>query len=117
MRSLSSGLRTRGKIENLSLSGCRMHMSDLHWFRRGDSVELTFNVRQLPLRVQASIRQLDPRTSVGVEFTLITDRGRRLLTELIHELDETQRDRLLQNQAQEGEPTDPASAARMPEER
>ncbi len=58
MRALTSGLRATGKIENLSLGGCRILVEQPHGFRQGENVEMTFCVRQLPLRVQASIRQL-----------------------------------------------------------
>ena len=88
IRSLSSGFRANGKIENLSLSGCLMQLSDRHWFRAAESVEMTFCVRQLPLRVQASIREMHAGKGVGVEFTLLTERGKRQLLELISELDE-----------------------------
>lgn len=88
MRSLASGFRAVGKIEDLSLGGCLMELSDRFWFHEGEPVEMTFCVRQLPLRVQGSIRQLHPNKGLGVEFTLLTERGKRQLLELIRELDE-----------------------------
>lgn len=92
MRSLVSGFRTQGKVENLSLSGCKVQLSggQEHRFHRGEKVEMTFCVRQLSLRVQASIRQMRGGESeaIGVEFTLLTERGRRQLQELIDELNQ-----------------------------
>lgn len=94
MRSLGSGFRASGKVENLSLGGCLLHIEDRHSFRRGESVEMTFCVRQLPLRVQASVRQLYPGYVVGVAFTLLSARGKRQLETLIEELAEILRDQL-----------------------
>ena len=65
-----------------------LHLEDRHGFRRAESVEMTFCVRQLPVRVQASIRQLYPGYVVGVAFTMLSERGKRQLTTLIDELDE-----------------------------
>jgi hypothetical protein len=87
-------LRATGKIENLSLGGCRIQMADRHGFRQGEKVEITFIVRQLPLRVQASIRQLHPGNGVGVVFTLLSERGKRQLLDLIDELAELLRDQV-----------------------
>lgn len=94
MRSLSSGFRAAGKVENLSLSGCLMQLRDRYWFRAGEEVEMTFCVRQLPFRVQARVREIHPGKGVGVEFTLLTERGRRQLLVLIDELDEMVRGRV-----------------------
>ena len=94
MRSLSSGIRAVGKIENLSLGGCRIQVGDRHTFREGENVEMTFTVRQLPLRVQASIRQLHSSDAVGVAFTLLSERGRSQLQALIEELGEILRDQV-----------------------
>jgi hypothetical protein len=78
----------RGRIANLSLGGCLIHLGDGDGFRKGEAVEMTFCVRQLPVRVQGSVRQLDPHLVIGVEFTMISERGKRQLRELIVELGE-----------------------------
>ncbi len=88
MRGLSSGFRAVGKIENLSLSGCLMQLRDRYWFRAGEEVEMTFCVRQLPFRVGGRVREIHPGKGVGVEFTLMTERGGHQLLVLIGELDE-----------------------------
>jgi len=93
MRSLSSGIRAVGKIENLSLGGCLIHLANQHGFRKGETVEMTFTIRQLPLRVQASVRQLHS-DAAGVAFTLLSERGRRQLQLLIDELSELLRDQV-----------------------
>lgn len=94
MRSLSSAVRAVGQIENLSLGGCRILVGDRHGFREGEKVEMTFTVRQLPLRVQASVRQLHSGHAVGVEFTLLSERGKIQLLALIDELAEVHRDQV-----------------------
>ena len=44
---------------------------------------MTFCVRQLPVRVRASIRQLYPGYVVGVAFTMVSERGKRQLRTLM----------------------------------
>ncbi len=86
VRSLVSGLCARGRIANLSLGGCRMQLGEGHCFRKDDEVEMTFCVRQMPLRVQGVVRQANPGQALGIAFTLLTERGKRQLRELILEL-------------------------------
>jgi hypothetical protein len=78
----------RGGIANLSLRGCLIDPREEHSFRRGERVEMTFCVRQLPVRVQGAVRQVCADRSVGVEFMLLNERGKRQLGELIGELAE-----------------------------
>ena len=86
IRSLVSPLCAKGRVANLSLSGCLIHLSDNHGFQCGELIEMRFCVRQLSLRVQGSIRQAHPGPLVGIEFTFLTERGKRQLLELIKEL-------------------------------
>jgi hypothetical protein len=86
IRSLASSLCAKGRVANLSLSGCLIELNSNHGFHRGEVIEMTFRVRQLPLRVQGSIRQAHSGPLVGVEFTVLTERGKRQLLELIKEL-------------------------------
>ncbi|MFY9744715.1 MAG: PilZ domain-containing protein [Acidobacteriaceae bacterium] len=94
IRSLSSGAGARGAIANLSLSGCLVELADGRSFRRREAVEMTFCVRHLPVRVQASVRQVYPDHQVGVEFTRLSERGRRQLRDLIEELAEMSRNQV-----------------------
>lgn len=94
IRSLSSGLRRLGTIVNLSLKGCLVRLGNDPCFRKGEAVEMTFCVRQLPVRVQGFIRQRHLGPGVGVEFTLLAERGKQRLLELIAELDEILRDKV-----------------------
>jgi hypothetical protein len=84
----------RGRIANLSLSGCLIHLGNEDCFRKGEAVEMTFCVRQLPVRVQGSVRQAHPDQAIGIEFTMLSERGKRQLRELIVELDEILRDQI-----------------------
>jgi hypothetical protein len=94
IRSLSSGVCARGAIANLSLGGCLVQLVENHSFRRTEEVEMTFCVRQLPVRVRASVRQVYPDHHVGVEFTMLSERGKRQLKELIEELAEILRNQM-----------------------
>jgi len=82
-------------IVNLSLQGCLVRLGNDPCFRKGEAVEMTFCVRQLPVRVQGFIRQRHLGPGVGVEFTLLAESGKRRLLELIAELDE-----ILQNDSE-----------------
>lgn len=91
MRSLSSGFRAEGRIQNLSLGGCRIEAEERMAFRAGEKVEITFCVRQLPLRVQATICPPLSSHSASVRFTLLSERGKLQLLALIEELDQVVR--------------------------
>lgn len=73
---------------NLSLQGCLVRLGDDPCFRKGEAVEMTFCVRQLPVRIQGLVRQRHLGPGIGVEFTLLAERGKRRLVELIAELEE-----------------------------
>lgn len=88
VRSLASGVTARGRIANLNLGGCLIEPEQLPVLRRQEPVEMTFVVRQLPVRVQGVVRQVRSIGSIGVQFTLLSERGRRRLGELIAELGE-----------------------------
>lgn len=88
IRSLASGLCRSGTIVNLSLQGCLVRLGDDPCFRKGEAVEMTFCVRQLPVRIQGLVRQRHLGPGIGVEFTLLAERGKRRLVELIAELEE-----------------------------
>ena len=91
IQSLTTAMGARGKVANLSLSGCRLMLEAPQPFERGERVEMTFCVRQLPVRVQGVVRQVRGESRIGVEFTLLTERGKRQLRELIEELAERKR--------------------------
>jgi hypothetical protein len=92
IRSLATGLSAHGTVGNLSLSGCRLHLAICQFFRKAEAVEISFCVRQLPVRVLGSVRQVPSGQVVGVEFTMLSERGKRQLLELIDELAEISRD-------------------------
>lgn len=95
IRSLASGRCVRGKIANLSLEGCLIALAgDPCDLRKNESVEMTFTVRQLPLRVQGTVRQHHGDEALGIQFTLLTERGKRQLLQLIEELADLRRDQL-----------------------
>jgi hypothetical protein len=93
IRSLVTGLSAHGKVGNLSLCGCRLQLGICQVFRKGEAVEISFCVRQLPVRVLGSVQQALSGQVVGIEFTMLTERGKRRLLELIEELTEISLDR------------------------
>ena len=114
LRSLGSGRRVVGRFGNLSLDGCLMLLDETRGFRPGEALEMTFCVRQLPVRVQGSVRQVHAGRAVGVEFSMISERGKRQLLELIGELREVLRHRIddLANATKETQEQDARGAVR-----
>lgn len=100
IRSLVSGVATRGRIVNLSPGGCLIEPQTAARLRRHEPVEMTFMVRQLPVRVQGAVRQVHGDGTIGVQFTLLTERGKRHLGELIAELGELLQGEVVQIRSQ-----------------
>jgi hypothetical protein len=85
----------RGRIANLSLRGCLIQPKEDSWLRCHEAVEMTFVVRQLPVRVQGVVRLTHAGHGVGIQFTLLSERGKRQMRELIEELGDRLQDQAL----------------------
>jgi hypothetical protein len=86
----------RGAIANLSLGGCLIQPKQESRLLPYAVVEITFTVRQLPVRVQGVVRQIHSDFGVGVQFTMLSERGQRQLRELIVELGDLLQDHMAQ---------------------
>jgi hypothetical protein len=76
----------RGQILNLSLVGCMIEFPARMRMERGQTVELIFNVRNLPFHVRAVIQGERGKAQYGFEFLALSARTRTGLEELIDEL-------------------------------
>lgn len=79
------GLLFRGKILDLSFSGCFIETAALN-LERGTPVEIFFVARQLQFRIAGHIAVLYPKKGAGIAFDPLGPRRTREITELIAEL-------------------------------
>lgn len=79
------GLLFRGKILDLSLSGCLIETVALN-LERGTPVEVYFAVRQVQFRISGQIAILYPKRGAGIAFDSLNPRRAREIAELIAEL-------------------------------
>lgn len=79
------GLLFRGKILDLSFSGCFIETAALN-LERGAPVEVYFVARRLQFRVAGRIAILYPKRGAGIAFDPLGPRCTREITELIAEL-------------------------------
>jgi hypothetical protein len=75
-----------GKIANLSAGGCMMILQAPQCLAPGTTVELKFQVNQLPFRMQGQVKAIRSDTRIGFEFVAVNERVRRDLEDLIEEL-------------------------------
>lgn len=81
----SGGLLLRGKILDISLSGCFIQAPAMT-LERGTSVEVYFSARQMQFRVAGNIAVLHPRKGAGIAFQRMIPRRTRQIAELVSEL-------------------------------
>lgn len=79
------GLLFRGKIIDLSSSGCFIETAALN-LERGTPVEIFFVARQLQFRIAGRIAVLHPKKGAGITFDSLGPRYAREITALIAEL-------------------------------
>jgi hypothetical protein len=77
----------RGKILDLSLSGCFIEAPALD-LERGTPVEVSFTVRQMQFRVAGRIAIMHPKRGAGIIFEALSTRRARQISDLIAELKE-----------------------------
>ena len=79
------GLLFRGKILDLSLSGCFIETPAIN-LERGTQVEIYFVARQMQFRVGGHIAVLHRKRGAGIAFQELDPRRSRQITELLGEL-------------------------------
>lgn len=78
----------RGRILDLSLSGCRIRTVDRLLLGIYTFVEVEFRHEGLPFRLAGVIQAVHDRNTVGIRFLDISERKREQLEELILDLQE-----------------------------
>jgi len=81
------GLLFRGRILNLSLTGCYIETALLD-LERGTQVEVFFVTNQLQFRVQGNVAVLRPKRGAGIAFVNVSPRRAMQIATLVQELAE-----------------------------
>ena len=85
---LDLAIRLRGRIIDLSMSGCQFRTEDCYSpgiYRR---VEIEFNVEGTPFRLSGVTQSIHKKNAVGIRFLNVSDRKWSQLVEVIAELQE-----------------------------
>ena len=82
------GSKLRGRILDLSLSGCRIRTDECFPVGIYTRVETEFRLEGLPFRLGGVIQSIHDRYTVGIRFLDFSDRKRRQVLELIGEIEQ-----------------------------
>jgi len=85
---LNNSVRLRGRILDISMSGCQFRTDDCFPMAIYSRAEIEFQLEGLPFRLACVTQSLHKRNRVGVRFLDMSDRKREQLIELIAELEE-----------------------------
>jgi c-di-GMP-binding flagellar brake protein YcgR len=85
---LNIGVRLRGRILDLSLSGCQFRTDDCFPMGIYSRAEIEFELDGLPFRITCVTQSLHKSNRVGVRFLDMSMRKREQLMELIAEIQE-----------------------------
>jgi c-di-GMP-binding flagellar brake protein YcgR len=80
------GSTLRGRIQDLSLSGCRVRIDEFFPVGLNMRVETEFRLAGLPLRLGGVIQAIHGRDTIGIRFLELSDRKREQIEELIGEI-------------------------------
>lgn len=87
---IESKIETDGRVENLSLSGCRVEIASRVPAVAGMHVEVAFKVHREALRLGGVVQWFDGQRHIGVQFGPISDRRKEALHAVIEELAEAE---------------------------
>jgi hypothetical protein len=90
---VKGGLTLQGRIENLSLSGCRIRTIERCLVDIYTRVEIEFHLQGLPFRLSGVIQSIHLRNTVGIRFLDLSERKQAQITELIGEIEPMGEDR------------------------
>lgn len=82
---LNNAVRLRGRVLDLSMSGCQFRTDDCFPMGIYSRAEIEFQLDGLPFRLPCVTQSLHKRNRVGVRFLDMSDRKRVQLEELIAE--------------------------------
>jgi c-di-GMP-binding flagellar brake protein YcgR len=85
---LNNGVRLRGRILDISMSGCQFRTDDCFPMGIYSRAEIEFQLEGLPFRLACVTQSIHKRNRVGVRFLEMSERKREQLTELVVEIEE-----------------------------
>jgi c-di-GMP-binding flagellar brake protein YcgR len=85
---LDLGIRLRGRVLDLSVSGCQFRTEDCYSLGIYRRVEIEFTVEGTPFRLSGVTQSIHKKSAVGVRFLNVSDRKWQQLVELIAEIQE-----------------------------
>ncbi len=74
------------RVVNLSVGGCLLVLKEPQFLSQDTILELTFRINDLQFRVWGQVRAIRSGTQIGFQFSLLSDRVRRRLEDLIAQL-------------------------------
>lgn len=80
------GARLRGRILDLSSTGCRIRTDDRFAAEIYTCVEIEFRAQGLPFRLAGMIQAIHGRSAVGIRFLEVSARKRQQLEQLMQEI-------------------------------
>lgn len=86
MRTLPNGALEKGRVVNLSRSGCCFIADGALAIDAGRTIELHMKVRGTDFRVVGGIRYTQEQKKAGIEFLALSERNGELIEELVSEL-------------------------------
>lgn len=84
------GSALRGRILDLSLSGCRIRTDERFPVGIYTRVETEFHLEGLPFRLGGVIQAIHNRNMVGIRFLDLSERKRQQVLDLIGEIEQSQ---------------------------
>lgn len=87
-----AGSALRGRILDLSLSGCRIHTDQRFPVGIYTRVEVEFHLQGLPFRLGGVVQAIHNRNTVGIRFLDVSERKRQQVQELIGAMEEIDRE-------------------------
>ncbi|MGA2650095.1 MAG: PilZ domain-containing protein [Terracidiphilus sp.] len=73
-------------IVDLSAGGCRVVLRQPQHLPKDTLVELTFAIHHLPFRVRGQVKANGSDTTIGFQFTVLTERTQRQVEDVMNEL-------------------------------
>jgi hypothetical protein len=111
---LASATNYPCRIQDLSMSGCRMQTRVRFGGSAWSKVEVTFRIRGLSLRFSGQVQWTDGRQTVGIRFLNLTERRLEDLTELLGEIEALNTARLAKEEAARKAAEEAASSGQKP---
>jgi hypothetical protein len=83
---IGESLNVHCSVLDLSLGGCRLVAKDRFWAKPQLPVEVTFNIRGLPLLLRGTIQWTDGNGMFGIHFVNMSARSQEALDDVLAEI-------------------------------